>query len=334
MKELIQRLVESYGPSGYETAVADTIREMVTPYADEITVDALGSVLVWKKGSSGRTIMFSAHTDEIGIVTTHIDENGFLRFSNVGGLDPQTLVGNRVRFANGTIGVIGREKGSLKDLAIDKMFVDMGAENQSEAKKLVQVGDFGIIHREFADLGQRMAAKSMDDRIGCAVLVETIKQVGSKSPHNLCFVFSSQEEVGLRGARTAAYAVNPDLGIAVDVTRTGDTPEASRMDVSLGGGAAIKIKDSSLITHPKVRALMTELAVKNEINHQFEVLERGGTDAGVIHITHEGVPSGTISIPCRYVHSASEMVDIRDVQACVQLASAICQSELTEFPAR
>lgn len=329
MKSLIKDLVESWGPTGFETEVTEKIRAYIADRVDECTVDALGNLIAHKKGS-GKKVMFSAHMDEIGIVVTYIDDDGFLRFSNVGGLNVLTMLGGRVRFANGTIGVIGREKGELKDLTIDKMFIDIGAANKEEAEQKVSVGDFAIFHREFADLGQRLVAKSMDDRIGCAVLVEAIRRL-DHSDNDLYFVFSTQEEVGLRGARTAAYGIDPDLGIAIDVTRTGDTPEAPRMDVSLGKGAAIKVKDASVIAHPKVKQLMVRLAEANRIKHQLEVLEAGGTDAGAIHLTKSGVPSGTISIPCRYVHSPSEMVDLGDVENCVELVLAICRDPLAEF---
>lgn len=331
MKELIKSLVESYGPSGYETEVTDMIQELVKDLADEVKTDALGNLIAIKKGNGqGKKIMFAAHADEIGVVITHVDDLGFLRFANIGGLNPLTLLGNRVRFANGTIGVIGREKGELKDLTLDKMFIDIGAKDKEDAQKKAQVGDFAILHREFSDLGDRVVAKSMDDRIGCAILIQAMKQL-TQTNHDLYFVFTTQEEVGIRGARTSAYSINPDLGVALDVTLTGDTPNAPRMDVGLGKGVAIKVKDSSMVAHPKVKQLMTELAKENNIPYQYEVLERGGTDAGAIHLTREGVPSGTISIPCRYVHTVSEMVDINDVQACVKLVVAIANSDLRQF---
>ena len=332
MKEIIRTLTEAFGPSGYEDQVREVITDMINDHVDEISTDVMGNFIAIKRGSSpeGKRIMFSAHADEIGIIVTHIDEKGFLRFSNVGGLAPETLIGNRVRFANGTIGVIYKEKGDLKDLALDKLYVDIGAESQEDAEAKVKVGEFGIIHREFTDLGNRLVAKSMDDRIGCAILVEAIKQL-QDTPNTLYFVFSSQEEVGLRGARTSAYTINPDLGIALDVTLTGDVPEGPRMEVSLGKGAAIKVKDSSMITNPKVKAFLTKLAKENNIPHQFEVLERGGTDAGAIHLTRDGILAGTISIPCRYVHTASEMVDIRDVKACVDLVKAVAVNDLKDL---
>jgi endoglucanase len=331
MKTVIQQLTEAFGPSGYETEVTALIKSMVEKHVDKIKTDVLGNLIAVKKGSqNGKTIMFAAHTDEIGLVVTHIDDKGFLRFGNIGGVGISTLVGNRVRFAGGAVGVIYQEKGSWKDLTLDKLYIDIGAESKEEALQKVKLGEFGIFHRDFEDLGNRLIAKSMDDRVGCAVLIEALKKI--ESPANtLYFVFTSQEEVGLRGARVAAYGIEPDLGIALDVTLTGDMPEARRMEVSLGKGAAIKVKDSSIIVHPKVKELLVDLAEEKQIPYQMEVLEAGGTDAGAIHVSRAGVPSGAISIPTRYVHSPSEMVDIRDVQACVDLVVALADSDLANI---
>jgi putative aminopeptidase FrvX len=329
LKAIIEQLTQAFGPSGYETEVTALIREMIKDQADEIRTDVLGNLIAVKNGSpDGKKIMFAAHTDEIGIVITYIDDKGFLRFSNVGGVGIATLVGSRVRFANGTIGVIYQEgKTQWKELTLDKLYIDIGATSREEALQKVRVGEFGIFHRDFADLGGRLVSKAMDDRIGCAVLVEALKRI-SNPKNTLYFVFTTQEEVGLRGARTAAFGIEPDLGVALDVTLTGDTPEAFPMAVELGKGAAIKVKDSSLIAHPRVKDLMVELCETKGIPYQMEVLARGGTDAGAIHVSKEGVPSGTISIPSRYVHSPSEMVDLGDVQACVDLVLAIAQADL------
>lgn len=328
MKSVIKQLTEAFGPSGYETEVTELIKTMVEKHVDEIKTDVMGNLIAIKKGSTdGKSIMFAAHTDEIGLVVTHIDDKGFLRFGNVGGVGISTLVGNRVRFAGGAVGAIYQEKGSWKELTLDKLYIDIGAETKEDALEKVKVGEFGIFHREFEDLGNRLIAKSMDDRVGCAVLIEALKKI--QNPKNtLYFVFTTQEEVGLRGARTAAYGIEPDLGIALDVTLTGDMPEARRMDVSLGEGAAIKVKDSSLIVHPKVKDLLVDLAEEKQIPYQLEVLEAGGTDAGAIHVTRDGVRSGAISIPTRYVHSPSEMVDIRDIEACVDLVIALADKDL------
>lgn len=332
MKDLLKRLVETYGPSGNEEQIREVISREIQGKVDRITVDALGNLIAFKKGKGSKKVMFSAHMDEIGLIVTHIDENGFLRFSNIGGHSPYVLLGQRVVFADGVVGIIDSEDiDDIKELQLPKMFIDIGAANKAEAEARVKIGDAAGLKREFADLGKRVVSKAMDDRVGCAVLVETINRLGETPANDSYFVFSVQEEVGLRGAKTAAFGIDPDLGVALDVTAVGDYPKAKTMDVSLGKGAAIKIKDSSVMTHPKVKALMTEIAQANNIPYQYEVLERGGTDAGAIHLTREGVPSGCISIPCRYVHSQNEMVDMGDVEACVNLALGICRADLSRF---
>jgi endoglucanase len=325
VKELIKRLVEAYGPSGSEDQVRRIIEEEVGASVDEIRVDPLGNLIATRrgKGTGGKKIMVAGHMDEIGVMVTHIDDKGFLRFGTIGGVNPMILLGERVVFADGTVGIVGSERlEDQKDLRSDRLFIDIGAKDRAQAEKAVGIGHSAGYYRPFEDLGDRLVAKSMDDRIGCAVIIQAAREL-KKTPNQVSFVFTVQEEVGLRGARTAAFAVEPDLGIAVDVTRTGDTPKGLTMAVELGGGAAIKVKDSSLVAHPKVKGLMAEVARAENIPHQFEVLEQGGTDAGAIHLTREGVPSGTISIPTRYIHTPSEIVDYGDVQACVRLLTAI-----------
>lgn len=323
MKETIKKLAEAYGPSGNEEGVAQLIKEEIASHVDRVETDELGNVIAVKQGPpDGKRIMLSAHMDEIGVIITDIDDKGFLRFANIGGVSPFTLIGERVVFANGTLGVFGMEKlEEMKDLKQDKMFIDIGASSRKEAEEKVSIGDAAVYQRELAVAEGRLVAKSLDDRIGCAVLLETARRL-PESPHTVFFVFSVQEEVGLRGARTATYSINPDIGIAVDVTATGDTPEAQRMAVSLGKGAAIKVKDSSIISHPRVKQLLVDRAKENNIAYQMEVLERGGTDAGAIHLTRAGVPTGAVSIPCRYLHTPSEMVDAGDVESCVRLLVA------------
>jgi putative aminopeptidase FrvX len=329
VKDLIKRLTETFGPAGSEGPIRELIRKEVEPYVDEIKVDALGSLICLKKGTGGgKKVILDAHMDEIGVIVTHIDENGFLRFSNIGGVSPVVALGQRVYFENGTFGVIGSEKlDDIKDLKLDKLFIDIGATSLEEAAKKVKVGDMAAFYQPAIDLGNRMVAKAMDDRIGCAVVIEALKRL-KQTQHDIYAVFAAQEEVGLRGARVAAYGIDPDVGIAFDVTRTGDTPKAHTMEVSLGKGAAIKVKDMSLICHPGLRNYLVKLAEDNDIPYQMEVLERGGTDSGAIQLTRAGVPAGVISIPSRYIHSPSEMVDLEDVEACVKLCVAACESPL------
>ncbi len=337
LKALLRKLVEAWGPSGREERVADIVQGELAGVMDEVRRDALGNLIAVKKAAPGqdgakpRKVMISAHMDEIGVIITHVDEKGFLRFGTIGGVSQFLTLGQRVLFADGTVGVFGREKlDHIKDLAFEKMFIDIGASSKEEAEKHVQVGDSGVIQRDMADLGGRVVAKSLDDRIGCVVAIEAARRLAAAGggPNDVYFVFSAQEEVGLRGAQTAAYQVEPDLGLAVDVTLTGDTPEAPRMEVALGKGAAIKVKDQAIVAHPKVKDLLVAVAEENQIPYQLEILLAGGTDAGAIHLTREGVPSGVISVPCRYVHSPSEMVDLGDVEACVTLLTAVVRKDL------
>ena len=317
MKSLIQKLTETFSPSGYEAAIRDVIRAEVAAYADELSVDALGN-LIARKGKGGKKIMIAAHMDEIGLVASHIDENGFVRFGTIGGVNPRNLPGGRVRFVNGTAGIIGVEKLDKPDESpsMDKMFIDVGATSKKDCP--VKVGDVAGFDRPFLDLGNRVVAKAMDDRIGCVVAIEALKALKS-TPHEVYFVFTTQEEVGTRGAGTSAYGINPEVGIALDVTLSGDTPNGIRMETALGKGAAIKIRDGGMIADPRIVDWMIATAEKNKIPYQREVLAGGTTDARAMQVTRAGVPAGCISIACRYVHAPSEMVDVNDVENSVKL---------------
>jgi putative aminopeptidase FrvX len=330
MIELIRTLTETYGPAGNETRIRQVLRDMVKDKVDELKVDALGNLIALRKGKGGKKVMLAAHMDEIGIVVNYVDEKGFLRFSALGGVFPHTLLGNRVEFENGVVGVIGVEKLESPDKVptFDKLYIDVGAESREDCP--VKVGDIGVFSRPLIAQGQRLIAKAFDDRIGCAVLVKLLEEIGD-CEHDLYIVFTVQEELGLRGAVTSAYGIAPDVGIAVDVTRTGDTPEAPKMAVALGKGPAVKVKDARMISHPGVRQALIRAAEQNGIPYQLEVLEGGTTDAAAIQLTREGIPTGVISIPCRYIHTPSEMVDLRDVENAVRLLLAYLSSkELTE----
>jgi putative aminopeptidase FrvX len=324
MKSLIKSLVETPGPSGSEQTICEKIRSEVASYVDELRVDALGNLIACKgeKKAEGLRLMLSAHMDEIGVMVTYVDENGFLRFITIGGVSPRTCLGGRVLFLNGVQGVIGCEK--LEDNnnqpAIDQFFIDVGAHNRQDCK--VKIGDVAGFERSFLDLGNRLVAKSMDNRISVAILVEMLRQL-EHTPHQIYAVFSTQEEVGLRGAIPAAYGIDPDLGLAVDVTAVGDTPKGIKMEVGLGNGPAIKVRDSSFISDPRLVRWMVAVAEKEGIPYQLEVLERGGTDGQSIQLARAGVPTAGLSIPCRYIHSPSEMVDYNDVQGAVRLLLAL-----------
>jgi len=330
MKNLIRKLTEVFGPSGLEDEIRRVIKREITGYVSSVKKDPLGNLIAHIKGK-GKRIMLAAHMDEIGVVTSFIDKNGFIRFSNVGGFFPIHSLTARILFENGVVGVIGEErrKSMTDPIEMRKLYIDIGAKNRKEAEKLVPVGTFGSYQREFKDLGKRVVAKALDDRIGCAVLVEVIKKLKVKPKFDTYIVFTVQEEVGLKGATTSAFGVDPELAIAVDVTRTGDTPEASKMAVKLGGGAAIKVKDRGIVCSPAIVKKLKNVALKHKIPYQLEILERGTTDATSIQLTKGGVPSGAVSIPSRYIHSSSEMVDINDVEACIKLILKFLKTDFT-----
>jgi endoglucanase len=333
MKRLLQQLTETFGPSGYEDNVRAIVRAEVESLADEVRVDALGSLIARKKPSkpSGDTkkIMIAAHMDEIGLIVSHVDEKGFVRFSPIGTVFRRYVPGGRVRFLNGTPGVIGFDRlDNINELpALDKVYIDVGATNKKDAP--VRIGDVAAFERPFMEMGNRLVAKSMDDRVGVLVAIETLRALKDQStPHDLYFVFTTQEEVGTRGAGASAYGVDPDIGIAVDVTPTGDTPNALKMEMALGSGPCIKFQDVGAISDPRVVQWMIAAAEKNKIPYQREVLLVGGTDARAIQSVRAGVPIGCISIPVRYVHSPSEMVDTTDVQNTVRLLTAVLRTPI------
>ncbi len=320
MIELIQKLVEAVGPSGYEAAVRDAVRGEIAGWVDEIQVDALGNLIARKgaRSENGLRVMLSGHMDEIGVIATHVDDHGFVRFTTIGGVSPATCIGGRVKFLNGAQGLIYMERLENPDRlpSLEHLYIDVGATNRDDCP--VKVGDLAVFVRPFLQMGNRLVSKAMDDRIAVAVMVEALKELKS-SPHELYFVFSTQEEVGLRGATTAAFGIDPELALAVDVTRTGDTPKGLKMEVALGKGPAVKVRDSGMLADPRVVRWMVNTAESAGIPYQLEVLEGGTTDARAMQLTRAGVPAGCLSIPTRYIHSPSEMVDINDVRQSVRL---------------
>ncbi len=326
MKSLLKTLTETYAPSGYEDAVRKIIQKEVKPFADEVRVDAMGSLIVRKKptaaAKNSKRIMLAAHMDEIGVIVSYVDKNGFVRFASNGGVFGRYTLGARIRFMNGVIGVVGFDKLEAVDQApaLSKMYIDVGATSRSNCP--VKVGDFGAFERSYMEMGNRLVAKSLDDRAGVVVLIEALKSIKS-TPHDLYFVFTTQEEVGVRGAGTAAYSIDPEIGIAIDVTGTGDTPASLKMSMELGKGPCVKVRDPGLLSDPRVVEWMINTAEKAKIPYQREVLLMGSTDARAIQITRAGVMAGALSIPCRYIHSASEMVDYEDLKNSVKLLTAM-----------
>jgi endoglucanase len=319
--ELLKALLPIYGPSGRESAVADAIEAMVKPVVDEIRRDAMGNLIALKRGG-GRKVMLAAHMDQIGLMVTHIDKDGYLRVSAVGGVRQHWNLFLPVRFENGTRGVLGYETktvDSMEKLKTEHLFVDIGARSREEAEARVQIGDIAVFESRYSECGNRVSCGAMDDRTGCAILIETLKRV-KNSPYDIYAVFTSQEEVGTRGAQPSAYAIQPELCVALDVTLAADTPEAQpSCSVRMGKGPAVKVRDQSLICHPRIRRWLEDAAKAANIPYQLEVLTAGGNDAGAVQPVREGIPSGTLSLPTRYVHSAAEMIDLTDFEQCFKL---------------
>lgn len=328
MKELLKKLLSAYGATGREEEIASVIREIVAPYVDETKIDALGNLICTRHGV-GKKLMFAAHMDHIGFVVTDIDEKGFLRVFNVGGINWLNSINRHVVFANGVSGILSAETKDLKEHMTDPnhMFIDIGASSKEEAEKMVSQGDVAVYAPDFFDLGADMiAGPAMDNRVGCAVLIGMLQALKEKN-NEIVAVFTTQEEVGLRGARAAAYDVNPDIGIALDVTLTGDTPNGAKVAMKAGDGPCVKIMDSSLVCSPKVVSLMEDAAKTANIGYQREVLTAGGTDAGAIQLTRGGVHAGVLSIACRYVHSACEAISVKDMEGGVTLLATLADKE-------
>lgn len=325
MRNTLKTLTTTYGGVGHETATAAVIRKMVEPYVDTIETDALGNLICTKKGTGeGKKVMLAAHMDHIGFIVTHIDDNGYLRIHTLGGVRPANSINRHVVFENGVDGLVSHETKDW-DNTIGKMYIDIGAKDKADAQSKVSIGDVAVCAPDVFDMGDYLAGPAMDNRAGCAIVVEALKLL--KNPKSeVAAVFTVQEEVGLRGARAAAYAVNPDVGIALDVTMCGDTPNGFVIDCALGKGVAIKVMDSSLICTPSVVRTLENAAVREQIPYQLEVLTAGGTDASAMNTTRGGIPAGVLSVPCRYVHSAVETVSISDCEAAAKLLGAVLEN--------
>ena len=327
MLDLIKKLVSAFSVAGSEDALRSIIEKEITPFTDSISVDAIGNLIAFKKGeNSSKKLMIAAHMDEIGFVVTYIEDSGIIRVSNVGGINQISSSGHTVLFGNGTSGVLAAEANTKpQDIKMNNLFIDIGAKSKKEAEKKVKIGDVCAVAPAFKRLlGGRYAAKAFDDRIGCAVAAEAARSV-KKTAYDTYYVFTVQEEVGCRGSKPAANSILPDYAVAIDVTTAGDTPGVKGLSVRLGGGAAIKIKDRSVICSKVITDRLTALAEKNSIKYQYEVLTVGGTDTSSMQVAGSGCAAGAISIPARYIHTPREVLDIADVKACSSLLAALIE---------
>ncbi|MBO4880517.1 MAG: M20/M25/M40 family metallo-hydrolase [Firmicutes bacterium] len=322
----LDKMNAAFGPSGQESSVAAVIEEMAKPFCDEIRTDVMGNLICHKKGP-GKKIMFAAHMDSIGMMVTHIEKEGWLRFGKIGWIPEKEVVGTPVKFANGVKGVVYcnemEDEGKVKP---EDLYIDIGANSAEEAKTHVRPGDMCVYDtRSAMAMNNCIISSYTDNRSGCCVLLMTMELL-KKSVNDLYFVFTTQEEVGLRGARTAAFGIAPDYAIAVDVTGADNVPKSTHAcSSSVGKGAAIKVKDSSVICSPAVNAILVELAEKKKIAYQMDVLTGGGTDAGPMHVNMDGVPTSGVSIPCKFCHCPQEMVSADDMESCAKLCAAFAE---------
>src|SRR5699024_7386975 len=333
---MLKDLTDANAISGDEKEARDVMEKYVTPYADEVYTDHLGSLIAKKVGDeNGPKVMVAGHLDEVGFMITRIDKDGFLYFQTIGGWWNQVMLAQRVTIMTqkGNItGVIGSKPPHIlspearkKPVDIKDMFIDIGAANKEEAEEFgVRPGDSVVPYFEFTQMNNEkmLMAKAWDNRIGCAIAIEVLKQLKDENHPNIVYgVGTSQEEVGRRGAKTSAHMIAPDIGFGVDVGIAGDTPGITdkEADSKLGDGPQIILYDASMISHKGVRNLVVETAEEKEIPFQYSSMAGGGTDSGAIHLTKDGVPALSITIATRYIHSHAAILHRDDFENAVKL---------------
>ncbi len=342
--ELIEKLSNAHGISGYEGEVSNIIKEELEDYVDEVKVDRMGNIICVKNGSEF-TQMIAAHMDEIGFMVKYIEESGYLRITPIGGWFSQSALNQRVILhgkKGKVLGVLGckpphfmKDDERKKVIEIRDMFIDIGAESKDEVKEWgIDIGTPVTIDRDCKKLGKFITGKAMDDRAGVAVMIEALKR--TKTDATVFAVGTVQEEVGLKGARTSAYRITPDVALALDTAPSTDFPGAEnvKIDVKLGKGPVITVADASgrgLIAPKRILDWLVETAERNKIEYQLEVGEGGTTDATAIHLTKEGIPTGVISVPARYIHTPVEVISLKDLDVSAELVARALETSKNYF---
>ncbi|MBW6440489.1 M42 family metallopeptidase [Patescibacteria group bacterium] len=343
IKNLLEKLSNAHGISGHEKKVRAILEKEISPYVDEVYTDKLGNLIATKNGD-GPVVMIAAHMDEIGFMVKYIDDNGFIYFSKSGGWFDQTLLNQRVLIHTknkSIIGVVGskpphimKAEESKKVISIGDMYLDIGANDKKDAEKIgVRVGDTITLDRKFESLaGDMVTGKAFDNRAGIVMMIEAARLISkSKVKAKVHFVGTVQEEVGLKGARTSAYSLNPDVAIATDVNIPGDHPgvEKKQSSLSIGEGPSITVSDAQgvgIVVSQSVLEWMKETSENAKIPYQLSVTEGGMTDAAIINMTKEGIPSGGLCVATRYIHSPVEVLDLKDLKQCANLIAECIKS--------
>lgn len=333
IKNLLAQLSEAHGVSGYEGAIGKLVETELKPYVDEIKTDRLGNLIATKRGKKP-SVMIAAHLDEIGLMVKYIEKEGFMRFSTIGGWFDQTLLNQRVVLhtdSGAVTGVIGskpphrmKKEEREKPIKAEDMFIDVGASSKEEVEQLgIAIGTTVTIDGHFATLkNERVTCKAFDNRAGVVIMIEALKRTNTE--FEVYAVGTVQEEVGLKGARTAAFELKPDVAIAIDTDIAGGHPGLEKKDatVELDKGPAITVSDASgrgIITPPSVLKWLKDTAARHKIDYQLSVSEGGMTDAAIIHLTRSGVPTGVIGVPTRYIHSPVELLSLKDIDTSAEL---------------
>lgn len=345
LNQNLEKLSNACGVTGRENQVRELMAQMLKPYADEIQIDRMENVIAIKKGQpKAPKIMLAAHMDEVGLMVKTITKDGFLQFSKMGGIDDRILPAQKVTVyskKNAYPGIIGskpphiqKEEERKKIITFDDLFIDIGAQGKDDAVSMgIAIGDPIAFDVQYTKLGKgTVMGKAFDNRAGCATMIETMK-ILKETNCTVCAVGTVQEEVGLRGAATAAFGVDPDLAIALDVTIAGDVPGVREFDttVKMGKGPALTVSDSGLITHPKILRWLLDAAEEEKIAIQLESGLLGSTDAARISMTRQGIPSGNISIPTRYIHSPVGLLSLSDIENSAKLAATAIQNATKYF---
>lgn len=337
---LLKTLTEAIGVSGNEKTVREIILKEIKPYCQDITIDRMGNLIAYKKGTAKhrKKMMLSAHMDEVGLIVTGITDKGFIKFKPVGGIDPRILIAKRVLIGEQKIpGVIGLKAVHLQKpeerkqaVNIKEMYIDIGEKSKQAVEKSVHLGDYIGFDSSYTPFGDKLIkAKALDDRVGCAVLIEMLKE---QYAFDLYACFTVQEEVGLRGAKVAAYTVRPDMALVVEGTTCSDVPGVKEHEhaTSMGEGPAVSIMDRASISNKTLSKLLYHLGEKHNIKVQYKRTTFGGNDAGAIHLTGEGVATAAISVPCRYIHSPVSVMNLDDFEACKKIVKLFLK-ELETF---